>query len=168
MTVSLKRGVAVSAIAALALIGFATRMAGASTTAARPNQTIDLSIHQTNLEFVTASGVSSPYPTGPLSVGDRVVGRDDVLQNGSVIGGDYELCTVGFGLHVLCDDMVDVTNVGQMHIAWMFQWPTSGAPLSWDGVVDGGTGGYQDAIGAFHAQALPDGDDSITVHLEVK
>ena len=170
MKIHLKRGLAVPAIAGLALAGCAAGTAGASTGAntlsAHHSQTMDLVIHLTNLEFVTVSGSSSPYPTGPLSPGDRVVGRDNVLEHGSLVGADYEFCTVGFGLHVLCDDMVEITNVGQMHIAWMFQWPSSGVPTSWDGVVDGGTGGYRNAIGSFHAQALPSGDDSITVQLE--
>ena len=166
MNFSLKRALVVPAIAGLALTGCAAKMAGASTTPDRPTQTLDLVIHLTNLEFVTAAGSSSPYPTGPLSPGDRVVGRDDVLEHGSLVGADYEFCTVGFGLHVLCDDMVEITNVGQMHINWMFQWPPSGSPTSWDGVVDGGTGGYRNAIGSFHAQALPGGDDTITVQLE--
>lgn len=166
MTISLKRGLAVSAIAGLALTGCAAKAASASTKTGGPTQTISMTIHLTNLDFVTASGTSSPYPTASLSPGDRVIGRDDVLHNGSVVGSDYEFCTVGFGLHVLCDDMVEITNVGQMRISWMFQWPSSGSPLEWQGVVDGGTGGYRNAIGTFQAQALPGGDDSITLQLE--
>jgi hypothetical protein len=124
-------------------------------------------LHRTNLLFVAASGSTSPYPTGPLAPGDRVLGRDDIYQQRSDIGSDYEVCTVSFSLNVLCDDMVNITNVGQLHVTWSFQWPATGTtgPTSWSGVVDGGTRSYQDAVGSFQAQALPDQDVNITLHL---
>jgi hypothetical protein len=168
LTISLKRGALVlMAMAGLALTGCAATRADASTTAGRPAQTITLVVHLTNLEFITVSGSSSPYPSGPLSTGDRVLGRDDIQQHGAIVGSDYEVCTVSFGLHVLCDDMVEITNLGQIHITWMFQWPSSGTsgPSAWKGVVDGGTGTYQNAIGDFQAHALPNRDISITTRI---
>jgi hypothetical protein len=128
---------------------------------------ISVVLHQTDLLFVTTSGSASPYPTGPLVPGDRVLGRDDIEQNGSDIGSDYEVCTASFGLNVLCDDMVNITNNGQLHVTWSFQWPASGTtgPPNWSGVVDGGTGIYQNAIGSFQAQLLPDHDVNITMHI---
>jgi hypothetical protein len=133
----------------------------------RDAQEISVVAHRTNLVFVTASGTSHQYPTGPLSPGDRILGRDDLQQHGSHIGSDYEVCTVTFALNILCDDMIDLTNVGQLHVIWAFQWPASGTtgPTSWSGVVDGGTGGYENALGGFQARALPGGDLNITVHI---
>jgi hypothetical protein len=123
--------------------------------------------HQTNIEFVTGSG-ASPFPTGPLAPGDRIIGRDDVLRGRSVTGSDYEACTVTFGLNVLCEDMVSLTGRGGLHVSWTFQWPSapgSPGPAAWDGVVDGGTGTFSDAHGSFHAAALPNSDISITADL---
>jgi hypothetical protein len=124
-------------------------------------------LHRTNLLFVTAAGSTSPYPTGPLGPGDRVLGRDDIYQQASEIGSDYEVCTVSFRLNVLCDDMVNITNVGQLHVTWSFQWPTTGTagPARWSGVIDGGTSRYQNAIGSFQAQARPDRDVNITLDI---
>jgi hypothetical protein len=132
----------------------------------RNAQEISFIAQGTNWLFVTPSGTSSQYPTGPLVPGDRVLGRDDLKQQGSDIGSDYEVCTVSFNRNVLCDDMVTITNVGQLHITWMFQWPATGpaGPSSWSGVVDGGTGAYENAIGSYQAQALPNGD-LITAHI---
>jgi hypothetical protein len=157
-----------AALIGLAVAGFAVSKAEVPAKAGHAAQTISVVIHLTNLDFITASGSSSPYPTGPLSPGDRVLGRDDILQHGSIVGSDYEVCTASFGLHVLCDDMVEMTNQGQMHLTWMFQWPSSGnsGPPAWEGVVDGGTDSYQNATGEFQAQALPNGDTSITIQLE--
>jgi hypothetical protein len=129
---------------------------------------ITLVVHGTDHEFIAASGASTPYPTGPLAPGDRVVGRDqDFSQTGSPIGTDYEVCTASFDLHVLCNDTIDEPNVGQLHVTWMFQWPTSGTtgPSAWSGAVEGGTGAFKDAIGDYQAQAQSNGDDLIVAHI---
>jgi hypothetical protein len=96
-----------------------------------------------------------------------VLGRDDIYQQRSDIGSDYAVCTISFTLNVLCDNMVNITNVGQLHVTWSFQWPATGTtgPTSWSGVVDGGTGSYQNAIGSFQAEALPDQDVIITLYI---
>ena len=123
--------------------------------------------HQANIEFVTGTG-ATPFPTGPLAPGDRIIGRDDILRGRSVIGNDYEACTVTFGLHVLCEDMVSLTGRGDLHVTWTFQWPSapgSTGPTAWDGVVDGGTGSFSEAHGSFHAAALASGDISITADI---
>jgi hypothetical protein len=161
-----KSVLAVGVLAALGLAG-CTSSAAASLTSDGAVRTISVVAHQTDLIFVTAAGSSSQYPRGPLSPGDRILGRDELLQNGSTIGNDFEDCTVSFRLHVLCDDMVEVNNVGDLHLTWMFQWPNSGTtgPTQWDGVVDGGTDAYANAVGDYHAQALPNEDDSITLRI---
>ena len=162
LTISRARGLAITGCASSGVVHTATANAEVSGT-----QEISVVIHHTNLLFVTASGTSSHDLPGPLTPGDRVLGRDDIQQHGSDVGSDYEVCTVGFGLNVLCDDMINITNVGQLHVTWAFQWPASGAtgPTSWSGVVDGGTDGYQNAIGTFQAQARPSGDVNITLHI---
>jgi hypothetical protein len=159
-----------AAAATTAVLTAAVLTAAVLTTAgssAQAETALSFVTHQTNLEFVTGSG-ASPYPTGPLAPGDRIIGRDDILRGHSVIGSDYEACTVTFGLNVLCEDMVSLTGRGDLHVTWTFQWPSapgSTGPTAWDGVVDGGTGAFGDAHGSFHAAALTGGDISITADI---
>ena len=154
-------------LAGIATAGCSVTGAAASSAQDRASERISVVAHQTDLLFVTASGSSSRFPSGPRAPGDRVLGRDDLAQHGSNIGSDYEACTITFGGNVLCDDMIDITDVGQLHVTWTFQWPTSGTtgPSAWNGVVDGGTGAYQNAIGDFQAQVLPNRDIRITADL---
>jgi hypothetical protein len=123
--------------------------------------TLTVVVHPVQVEFVTASGASSAIPTGPLAAGDRVVGTDEVLESGAVGGHDFEVCTVTFGLHVLCDDMLSLGTRGDLHATWAFEWPSTGTagPSSFDGVIDGGTSAFHNAAGVFHAVALPPGRD---------
>jgi hypothetical protein len=121
---------------------------------------VSIIVHSTRLAFVTAQGVTTPFPTGPLAPGDRVLGQDDLLQAGRVVGSDDEVCTVDFQLHVLCDDMLSFVGRGDLHATWIVDWPASGAagPSTFDGVVDGGTGAYRGASGDFHATVESDHD----------
>jgi hypothetical protein len=158
------RTLIMTAAAAAAAAAAAIATAGPS---AQAETALSFVTHQANLEFVTGSG-ASPFPTGPLAPGDRIIGRDDILRGRSVIGNDYEACTVTFGLNVLCEDMVSLTGRGDLHVSWTFQWPSapgSPGPTAWDGVVDGGTGAFSDAHGSFHAAALANGDISITADI---
>jgi hypothetical protein len=151
----------VSAAAAAAVV---LAVAGPS---AKAETDLSFVTHQANIEFVTGTE-ATPFPTGPLAPGDRIIGRDDILRGRSVIGSDYEACTVTFGLNVLCEDMVSLTGRGDLHVTWTFQWPSapgSTGPTAWDGVVDGGTGSFSEAHGSFHAAALASGDISITADI---
>jgi hypothetical protein len=154
-------------LAGIVPAGCSITRAAASSAPDQGSEQISVVAHRTDLLFVSASGLSSQFPSGPLVPGDRVLGRDDIVQHGSNIGSDYEACTITFGGNVLCDDMMDIAHVGQLHVTWSFQWPTSGTtgPSAWSGVVDGGTGVYQNAVGDFQARALPNGDIRITADL---
>ena len=94
--------------------------------------------------------------------GDRIIGQDRILQNGSPAGHDNETCTVSFNRDVLCQDIVILTGQGDLQVGWTLQWPASGTPATFDGVIDGGTANFAAAHGTFHAAALPDGDMRIT------
>lgn len=136
-----------------------TRDTQADTTGADHHATrISLLAHLTNIEFITTAGATSTFPTGPLAPGDRVLGRDNLLQGGSVAGYDNEVCTVTFAGNVLCDDILTLSNRGQVHVSWSFRWPAT----TYDGVVDGGTAEFRGVSGDFHAVAQPDGDVQIT------
>jgi hypothetical protein len=118
------------------------------------------------LAFVTAAGTSNQLPTSPLSTGDRVVGQDALTEGASSVGHDLETCTVGFRLQVLCQDILTLTNRGDVLVSWQFTWGSSGQPpATFDGVVIGGTGIYRGVRGDFNAVDLPDHDVRITASL---
>jgi hypothetical protein len=146
-------------------VGFAAfASACGSAQAATSPPTLNVVLHPTDLEFVTDTGTSPNFPTAPLAVGDRVVGRDSIMRAGVRAGTDYEVCTISFDLHALCDDTLIIDGKGDLHASWILQWPQSGAtgPNSFDGLVDGGTAAYRNATGDFHAVALAGGDIQIT------
>ena len=170
----MKTSLKLPGLALIAAVGVA--VAGCSSTSIKPPATpastdashiLSVDLKSAGYVFVSASGTSSPYPAGPLSPGDRVIGQDDLTQHGTTVGTGFETCTVNFGLNIPCDYMAELTDTGDLHLAWTFQWPASGTggPLEWDGVLDGGTGRYADTIGTFHAQALPDRDINVTVRM---
>lgn len=159
---TLVAGLVVAAAGAGVGWGLSTHGTRADTSSREGESTrISVVAHLTNIEFVTGAGATSTSPTGPLAPGARVLGRDDLLQGGAVTGHDYEICTVTFASNVLCDDILTLTNRGQLHASWSFHWP----PLTYDGVVDGGTAEFRAMSGDFHATIQPDGDVQITATL---
>jgi hypothetical protein len=159
------RSRALTLAAFVALVGAGAVVLTTSHSNASTPTSVTVDVHATNIEFLTASGATTGYPRTPLVTGDRVVGRDQLLQSGSAVGHDDEICTVGFDNEVVCDDVLALTNRGDLHVAWMFQWPSTGngGPKTFDGVVDGGTSQYRNARGSFHATALTNGGVHIAV-----
>jgi hypothetical protein len=94
--------------------------------------------------------------------GDRIIGQDRILQNGKAAGHDNEVCTVSFRRDVLCQDIVVLNGQGDLQASWTLQWPATGVPSSFDGVIDGGTSHFAAAHGSFHAATLPNRDIRIT------
>jgi hypothetical protein len=78
-----------------------------------------------------------------------------------VVGRDFEVCTVSFGQHVVCDDVLSFDDRGDLHATWAFQWPSTGTsgPSAFDGVIDGGTSLFHNATRDFHAAAVWPGRD---------
>src|SRR5215469_11265483 len=137
--------VAAGALAALTVAGCAAGTAAAQATPQATGQlTFDSQL--TAIQFFTASGPITGFPTAPLVPGDRIIGQDRILQNGSPAG----------------HDIVILTGQGDLQVGWTLQWPASGTPATFDGVIDGGTANFAAAHGTFHAAALPDGDMRIT------
>jgi len=153
--------VAAGALAALAVAGTA---AAAAQAAPRTPGQLTFASQLTAIQFFTASGPVSGFPTTPLAPGDRIIGQDRILQHGRPVGHDNEACTVSFGRDVLCQDFIILTGQGDLQASWTFQWPATGTrgPASFDGVIDGGTAHFAAAHGTFHAATLPDGDTQIT------
>jgi hypothetical protein len=122
--------------------------------------------HLTALQFFTDTGPVTGPLTAPLVPGDRIVGRDTVVQGGQPVGHDNEICTVSFDRDVLCQDIVILDGRGDLQASWTVQWPAGpGSPSSFDGIISGGTAEFQSSHGSFHATALPDGGIDITADL---
>ena len=151
------------ALAAVALAGGAAGVAAARASAGTPEQ-LTFDLQPAALRFFTSTGPITGFPTGPLAPGDRVIGQERLLQDGIPAGHDNEVCTVAFARDVVCQDIVIFDGRGDVQASWSFRWPATGnrGPASFDGIIGGGTGVFRDAHGAFHAQALPDGDLRIT------
>jgi len=153
--------VAAGALAALAVAGTA---AAAAQAAPRTPGQLTFASQLTAIQFFTASGPITGFPTTPLVPGDRIIGQDRILQHGRPAGHDNEACTVSFGRDVLCQDIIILTGQGDLQASWTLQWPAAGTrgPASFDGVIDGGTAHFAAAHGTFHAATLPDGDMRLT------
>jgi len=156
--------VAAGALAALAVAG--TPAAAAQAAPRTPGQ-LTFASQLTAIQFFTASGPITGFPTTPLVPGDRIIGQDRILQHGRPVGHDNEACTVSFGRDVLCQDFIILTGQGDLQASWTFQWPATGTrgPASFDGVIDGGTAHFAAAHGTFHAATLPDGDMQLTAEI---
>jgi hypothetical protein len=156
--------VAAGAMAALVVAGTA---AAAAQAAPRTPGQLTFASQLTAIQFFTASGPITGFPTSPLAPGDRIIGQDRILQHGRPVGHDNEACTVSFGRDVLCQDFIILTGQGDLQASWTFQWPATGTrgPASFDGVIDGGTARFAAAHGTFHAATLPDGDMKLTAEI---
>jgi len=159
--------VAAGALAAIAVAG-GCAAATAATAQATPNDTagqLTFDSQLTSIQFFTAAGPITGFPTAPLVPGDRIIGQDSISQHGRPAGHDNEACTVSFNRDVLCQDIVILTGQGDLQASWTLQWPASGTPASFDGIIDGGTGHFATAHGTFHAATLPDHDMQITAEI---
>lgn len=157
---------ALAALAAIAVAGGSAAAAAAQAPHA-PGQ-LAFASQLTAIQFFTASGPITGFPTTPLMPGDRIIGQDRILQNGKPAGHDNEACTVSFGRDVLCQDIIILPGQGDLQASWTIQWPATGTrgPASFDGIIDGGTARFAAAHGTFHAAMLPDGDLQITAAID--
>jgi len=149
--------------AALAITG---AVVGTQASAHTPSK-LSFTSHLTAIQFFTSTGTVTGLPTGPLVPGDRIVGRDTIVQAGQPVGHDNEACTVSFDRDVLCQDIVILDGRGDLQTSWTFQWPSAAptGPTSFDGVIEGGTAQFQSSHGSFHAAALSNGDVEITADI---
>lgn len=149
--------------AALAITGAVV----ATQASAHTPSKLSFTSHLTAIQFFTSTGTVTGFPTAPLLPGDRIVGRDTIVQAGQPVGHDNEACTVSFDRDVLCQDIVILDGRGDLQTSWTFQWPAAGpaGPTSFDGVIEGGTAQFQSSHGSFHAAALSNGDVEITADI---
>jgi hypothetical protein len=153
--------IALGALATIAVAGGAAGAAAAQASAHAPGRLTFVS-QLTAIRFFTNSGPITGPPTKPLVPGDRIIGQDRILQDGKPAGYDNEFCTLSFRRDVLCQDIVVLNGQGDLQASWTLQWPASGVPSSFGGVIDGGTSQFAAAHGSFHAATLPNGDMQIT------
>src|SRR5579864_1035246 len=95
--------------------------------------------HETNVVFVTAKG-TSVIPSLPLALGDRILVRSDLTENGVAVGYAVEEYTQTFNGTTLGDSVFALTDRGDLHAnALVRPGPGVGLPVVWDLSVDGGT-----------------------------
>jgi hypothetical protein len=156
-----------SAIAlTLAAAAAATAPLVATAEGAKTSSTLNLVVQSNGHEYLTAAGSSSVFP-GRLQTGDRILGRDKLLQGTRTVGYDNELCTVTFDNNDLCQVVLALRGKGQIEATWL--WVDRNASLAgpshFAGVIDGGTGTFAAAQGQFSASALPNGTLKIAATL---
>ncbi len=133
---------------------------------AKTSSTLNLVVQSNGHEYLTAAGSSPVFP-GRLQTGDRILGRDRLLQGTRTIGYDNELCTVTFDDNDLCQVILVLPGKGQIQATWL--WVDRNAsllgPSHFTGVIDGGIGTFANAKGQFSASLLPNGTLKIAAAL---
>jgi hypothetical protein len=160
----LTRGSAIALTFAAAVAVVALFVATAQ--GAKASSTLNVVIKSAGHEYLTAAGSSSVFP-GRLQTGDRVLGRDTVMQGARTVGYDNELCTVTFDDNDLCQTILVLPGQGQIEVSWL--WVDRNAsllgPAQFSGLIDGGTGTFANAKGQFRASVLPNGTLKIAARL---
>ena len=147
-------GLAAVAIGAAALVATASQ-AGAS-------QELVLNAHQTNIQFVIGGKSSITPPTAAPGPGDSFVIRDDLLRGTTLVGFDNVICTVTFNNNVLCNAVLALNGIGDIHATALLRGnPDGSTPAVFDATIDGGTFAYRDARGYAHIVDNPNGVDSV-------
>lgn len=156
---------AVFGVATLTFAGYSSAAANTPKPAGAETQTISLVGKGGEHLFITPAGQTSPYATGPLAKGARVLAWESLTEDGATVGHDFEQCTMSFGLNALCFDTATLNGRGQLMVSYILRWPSTGTsgPSSWSGQVLGGSGAYDGARGQFQAVANADGSDRITL-----
>jgi hypothetical protein len=150
-------------LAALAVGGGITVAVTASQAGASSEFT--LVAHETNFVFLQAKGTSL-IPSLPLALGDRILVRSDLTENGVAVGYAMEEYTQTFNGSTLSDSVFTLTDRGDLHAtALVRRGPGIGLPVVWDLIVDGGTFAYRNAHGSAHRVRLPNNDQAITFAL---
>ena len=163
-------------LTAVVLLTFLLGLAGVAATvnedgaaSAPPPKTLVVDSRPTELMFISPSGTTTALPTGPLAIGSRVLGQNLDYERKSLVGTDFEQCTVTFNLNALCDDMLEFRDGSDIRVSWTFRWPASGSsgPKSFDGVILGGTRAWRGAYGDFHAIAIANNGVRLIAHVSV-
>jgi hypothetical protein len=136
--------VAVVAVAAPAFIMLTSSSAGAQFR-------FSFTEHLTNFE-ATVNGQRTLNPATPPGPGDSFFLRNDLLQNGVVVGFDNIQCTVTFNDNTICSGVAAFTNKGDIVLTGLLRdGATLANPKVFDAAVTGGTFLYRNAHGDAHA-----------------
>ena len=152
--------------ALIALLTATGVLTGRAASPRRASGRLSYVVESTGVEYVTAAGSTSVFP-GRLNTGDRIFGRDKLVQGDTTIGYDSEACTATFDGNDLCQVVEVFTGKGDVDATWLWVGRNTSAygPPQFSGVIDGGTGSYVDAKGEFQATVLPTGALQITTNL---
>jgi hypothetical protein len=145
----MKKLISIALVVAVAAVGLSV---AASSALAQPG-TLTVVAKGTGTVFVTHSGtVTSKYP-GVLVTGDRIFSEGHEFIAGKAAGFDNEECTVTFDGNDFCHDVAVLTGRGEIELTYLLvgrNHLTSG-PRQFSGIIDGGTGEFQDVHGTFQA-----------------
>jgi hypothetical protein len=100
----------------------ATALFVATAQGAKTSSTLNLVVQSNGHEYLTAAGSSSVFP-GRLQTGDRIIGRDTLLQGSRTVGYDNELCTVTFDDNDLCQVVLVLRGRRQIEVTWLWVNP---------------------------------------------
>lgn len=130
--------------------------------AGRPSK-LSVVVQGRGTEYVTSSGSTQVFP-GHLQSGDRILGRDALMQGRRTVGYGNEICTVTFDDNDLCQEIFVLPGKGHIDASWLWVGRNRSlyGPSRFTGVIDGGTGAFASASGQFTAVLLPSGAPRIT------
>jgi hypothetical protein len=157
-----KRRRLAAVLAALAVVVVCAGYADAAPAASR----FSYVIHNAGTAYVTKAGLTTVFP-GKLNTGDRIFSRDRLMQGSRSIGFDNETCTVTFDNNDLCHAVSIFTGKGDIESTWLWVGRNTSAfgPKHFTGVIDGGTGSFENATGQFGATVEASGALEITASL---
>ena len=153
------------AVASALLVAGGVIVAGAQQAGAQ--QEFTLVAHQTNFVYDPVDGPATvnPGPTAVPSIGDRIIMRETLSENGAPVGFDNIICTETFNYDGLCDVVLAISGKGDIHATALVRdvfYPNGNGPSVFDATIDGGTFAYANATGYSHLSDLPNGDTQQT------
>jgi hypothetical protein len=142
----------------LAVAAVAAGLAVSATAAPKHPSTLTVVGKNAGTVFVTKDGVSLKYP-GALVTGDRIFSQERDYIAGKAAGFDNEACTVTFNGNDFCHDVAVLSGRGEIELTYLLvgRNATAFGPHHFAGIIDGGTGEFQNARGAFQAIGLAKG-----------
>jgi hypothetical protein len=132
--------------------GVAVAAVAASSALAQPG-TLTVVARGTGTVFVTHNGlVTTKYP-GALVTGDRIFSEGREYIAGKAAGFDNEECTVTFNGNDFCHDVAILPGRGEIELTYLLvgRNHSTYGQKQFSGIIDGGTGEFQDAHGTFQA-----------------
>jgi len=160
---NLKKALGTVGIAALIPVG-AVSAAGAS--GVHRADGFSYTVQNAGTEYLSKTGLTATFP-GPLETGDQIFSRDSLLRGSRKVGYDNMTCTVTFDSNDLCHAVSVFFGKGDVEATWLWvgRNTSPSGPKHFAGVINGGTGSYENSKGQFEADVLSNGALRITTKL---